>query len=629
MAQKDLQVKEVPGSPGADAIQLYYADFINDNTHEEFFYHRIKILTDKGRQPGKYADVEIALPPDFTLSDLKARTIHPDGQIVDFTGKPFEKTLIKGRGIKVLAKTFTLPDVTVGSIVEFKYKLHGPEGVVFDNSWTIQHDLFTVKENLVFKAFEGPLRTEDGTSGYSYTTVNLTKQPTKKGNTVELEMENVPAFEAEGLMPPEAVYKPHVRFFYGGTSLASAEKFWLDLGTRWNEVVERFIGNHKEIREAAAEAIGSETDPEKKLRKLYARAQQVRNLTYERERTTEEEKKEKLKPNDSVVDVLQRGHGTHRDITALFAALARASGFDVSVLLVSSRQSKVFEKNLPDSRQLDSDVADVQFNGKDLYLDPGTKFCPYGFVRWIRTSTDALKLDKRGGVFVRIPAYAQDRAVIFRSANMVLSEDGSAKGEVTVSYTGGEALERRLDAFSTDEAGRKKNLEDELKTWLPNGAAVKMTSAEGWAGTNEPLMVHFSVEVASYASSAGKRLLIPSYLFQAKQKDAFKGDSRKFPIYFPYAFAEVDTITIKVPPGHSLEGAPPEQHAGLPYAIYNNASEFDGTQFVTKRELRVNGIWFPLKDYAQLKDFFNKVQAGDEQQAVLRSGGGTNAQKGN
>ncbi len=631
IAPKDLQVKEVPGSPGADAIQLYYADFIDGNTYSEFVYHRIKILTEKGRQPGKYADVEIAILPGFTLSDLKARTIHPDGQIVEFTGKPFEKTLIKGQGIKILAKTFTMPDVSLGSIVEYKYKLHSPEGFVIDKDWTIQHDLFTVKESLIFKAFDRALVTEDGSAGrLSYTVFNLpNKQPSQKGNTVALEMENVPAFESESLMPPEDYYKPQVRFFYGDNSLSSAEKFWLTRGTKWNEFTERFIGNHKEVRDAAAEAIGNETDQEKKLRKLYARAQQIRNLTYERERTTEEEKKEKLKPNENVTDVLQRGHGSHRDITLLFVALARAAGFETSVLLVSNRQAKVFEKNLPDSRQLDSDIADVQLNGKDVYLDPGTKFCPYGFIRWIRTSTAALKLDKNGGVFLKVPADAQDKAVIFRTANMVLSEDGSLKGDVTVSYTGGEALEHRIEAFSTDEAGRKKNLEDELTNWLPNGASVKMTSAEGWQGTNEPLMAHFSVEVTSYASAAGKRLLLPSNLFQPKQKNAFKSAERKFPIYFPYAFAEVDTINIKVPAGHSLEGAPPQQQAGLPYAIYNNTSEFDGTQLVTKRELRVNGIWFPQKDYAQLKDFFNKVQAGDEQQAVLRAGAAVNAQKGN
>ena len=60
----------------------------------QFFYHRIKILTDAGRQ---YANVEIPIDPLFHFVDLKARTIHPDGSIVEFTGKPFEKTIVKTR----------------------------------------------------------------------------------------------------------------------------------------------------------------------------------------------------------------------------------------------------------------------------------------------------------------------------------------------------------------------------------------------------------------------------------------------------------------------------------------------------------------------------------------------------
>src|SRR5438270_3621764 len=117
--------------------------------HQQFFYSRIKILTEKGMrpQPEGYADVQIVLPPSFTISELKARTIHPDGKIIEFTGKPFQKTLIKGRGIKFLAKTFTMPEVTAGSIIEYKYRLYMPDHTISArNEWTIQHDLYTVKE---------------------------------------------------------------------------------------------------------------------------------------------------------------------------------------------------------------------------------------------------------------------------------------------------------------------------------------------------------------------------------------------------------------------------------------------------------------------------------------------------
>src|ERR1700756_2496786 len=58
---RDLEIKEAPGSPGADAIQLYYADFINDQEQTEFYYHRIKILNEKGN---RHADVEVVVPPE-------------------------------------------------------------------------------------------------------------------------------------------------------------------------------------------------------------------------------------------------------------------------------------------------------------------------------------------------------------------------------------------------------------------------------------------------------------------------------------------------------------------------------------------------------------------------------------
>jgi hypothetical protein len=57
-------------------------------------------------------------------------------------------------------------------------------------------------------------------------------------------------------------------------------------------------------------------------------------------------------------------------------------------------------------------------------------------------------------------------------------------------------------------------------------------------------------------------------------------------------------------------------------------SNFDGIQLVSQRQLAFNGIYFDLDKYSELKSFFGKVQAGDEQQAVLH-GGNVSAQKGN
>jgi Domain of Unknown Function with PDB structure (DUF3857)/Transglutaminase-like superfamily len=616
VTQSDLAIKEAPGSPGADAIQLYYADFINDQEQTEFYYHRIKILNEKGN---RHADVEVVVPPEGSVYALKARTIHPDGKITEFTGKPFQKTIIKGRGIKVLAKTFTMPDVTVGSIIEYKYKIEWP-GILTDNFWTIQHELYTVKESFRMKPYSGGL--EGFENGYQvaalYSHMPNNIKPLQKGGGYELEVENMPPFESEGYMPPEEDLKPQMRFFYIGTGTSTADKFWQEAGRKWNDEAEHFIGNRKEIGSAAAQAIGNETDPEQKLRKLYARAQQIRNLTYERERTEQEKKKENLKANQNVGDVLARGTGTRDDITRFFVALARASGFDASIVRVSDRKNKFFDKGLLSRRQLDTEIAIVNQAGKDIYLDPGTMFCPYGYLRWIRTSTIGIKLDKKGGSFVTAPSAAYDKATIRRTAEMALDPGGNLKGTITVKFEGGDALEHRLDEMTTDEAGKRKDLEDELQGWLPTGAIIKVTKVEGWEASETPLIASFDVEMPGYASAAGKRLLVPAYLFQARQMDAFKHADRKFPVYFPYAFGEVDRVTIKIPDGTTLETVPQEQSARIGYAGYQNLVQFDGKNLVTQRLLQVNGIFFRLDIYPEIKGFFNKVQAGDEQQAVLK-----------
>jgi hypothetical protein len=514
----------------------------------------------------------------------------------------------------------------VGSIIEYKYKFTW-EGSLSSDDWILQHDLFTVKEEFSFKpsAYYTPYTFSPGQIAW----VSPKDVPVRKvkGDSAELEMENVPAFEAEDHMPPEENYKPSVRFFYIDSGIRTADKYWEDTGKLVYQFLADYIGNHKEVKEAAAQAIGSETDPEKKLRLLYARAQQIRNLSFERERTLEEQKKEHIKENEGIAQVLKRGYGDRSDINFLFVGMARAAGFEASPVLVSSREERFFAKEVLSLRQVDSEIAQVKLNGADIYLDPGTKYCPFGMLRWMQTSTTALKPEKKGASFVVTPSFSQDQAITRRSTKLTLDEGGTAKGEITVQFQGLEALEHRLAAVDSDDAGKKKDLEDELQAWLPPGALVKFQDAKGWESADEPLTVTFNVEIPSYGSVTGKRLLVPSYLFPPKQKDAFTHADRKYPLYFPYAFTELDIVNIKVPPGFSIETVPSQQDAKLPYAAYRSTSIVKDNQLRTERELLFNAIFVNMSKYPEVKDFFSKVHAGDEQQVVLRTGEAATAQR--
>lgn len=602
---QDLQVKEVPGDPGARAIQLYFADHINANDRSEFFYHRIKILTEAGRE---FANVEITLPSwrKVKVRDLAARTILPDGSIVSLAAEPFEKTIVKGHGITVQARTFTLPEAGVGSIIEYKYTIQSKEYP--DPEWLIQQDLFTVKEHFLFSYPSSLSMSYDLSAGLSVT-------PMHNKNNYELEMQNVAGFEHEEHMPPEYNYKLRVRFFYGSEGMLSLVSW--RMAESMSAFIREFTKPRNELKQAVAETIGNETDPEKKLRKLYARAQEIRNLSYERTRTEAEEKKEQLQSAKNAVDVLKHGYGDRDDITLLFVAMAGAAGFDASALLVVGRTNRLVDDRVPALLQADSKIAVVLLNGKNVFLDPGTRFCPYGLLRWMRTATTAVQVTPGPMRSFPTPTPVSGDFMISRTADVRLSDNGSVAGTLIVEYRRGEALERRIDALNTDEAGRRRQIEDEVKAWLPGDAVATLVKIEGWEATDAPLIAQFDLRIPGYASATGKRLLTPVFLFQSKPLYAFTAATRRYPVYFPYAFSEIDSFVLAIPSGLVVESVPAAVEVQPAFAHYANNSQLTGKELIAQRSLMVNRMNFPPKDYPDLKNFFAKVKEGDGLQVVL------------
>jgi len=617
----DWQTKDVPGDAGAPAIQLYYADFRDDSRQHQFIYSRVKVLTEQGR---RFADMEIPVPPHAYLTELKARTLHADGSIVEFRGRPFERIVRQTLDSKTVVESFTFPAVTAGSILEYKYS-YSWDKYLADKIWEIQHELYTVKESFSIRPFTGPL---NGTKHFedevqlSYVYSNLPEgvKPKDTGALVELEVERIPAFKPEESMPPPDNYRALVRFFYGGREISSPDAFWQDHARDWFSETERFVGSHPEIRKTATEAVESETDPEKKLRKLYARAQEVRNLSFERPRTRSEGRAEDLHPNRNAADVAIHGYGSANDIARFFVALARSSGFETDILRASSRKDFVFDANFLSAGQLETELAVVKVDGKDIFLDPGTRFCPFGLVHWTHTSVPALKLNRTGGMFVVVPTPAADKSIRRRSVTATLKNDGTLAGEITLDLKGGSALQSRLEALETDEAGKLTILEDALGDWQTGPVKLNLRDTDGWDLSETSLLAHFTFEIPEYAKPSGKRLLMPAALFHTKPDTAFAHAERKYPVYFPYTFEEIDKVDIQLPDGFYPDTLPASRDEKLESARFITQRTEQNGHVVLSRALVVNSIYFPPENYRQLKGFFDRLRLADEEQSILISG---------
>jgi hypothetical protein len=618
VSPEELKMTSEPMAPGAPAIILYRQVDVDDNgrTSHEDNYVRIKIFTEEGR---KYGNVEIAFFKESTdIANVHARTIKPDGSIVEFDGKVFEKSVVRSRGQKYLVKSFTLPDVQIGSVLEYYYTIDLKEHMVFNTHWILSQDLFGKKARFSLKPFAGtyvPLHLR-----WSWHDLPPGADP-KQGpdRVVRMEADNIPAFQSEDYMPPENDMKARVDFIYSeDLPDRNASEYWQRIGKKRNGQLESFVGKRKAMEEAVAQIVSPNDAPEVKLRKIYDRVQQIRNTSYELRKTEQEQKREKEKTEENVEDVWKRGYGNGVQLTWLYLALVRAAGFEATGVWVCNRRNYFFTPVTMEGYRLDANVVQVNLSGKDLYFDPGAQFTPYGMLTWSETGVQGLRLDKDGGTWIRTPLPPSSESHLERVARLKLSDTGDLEGKLTVTYTGLEAMYHRLDVRHADEVARKKFLEDRVQTQVPASMTVELINHPDWGGSETPLVAEFDIKIPGWASNAGKRLLIPAGVFTAGEKHVFEHANREHPIYFDYPYEKLDDVTIELPAGWHIGSVPTAQDQDAHVVGYSRKVENAKESVHLTRKLKVDFMILDAKYYPALRSFYELVRTGDEEQIVLK-----------
>ena len=258
----ELKMTNEPKAPGAPAVILFREVDRDDNgtTSHEDDYVRVKILTEEGR---KYANVELPFnKADESIVNIHARTIKPDGSGAESDVKVFEKTIEKAQGLKYLAKIFTLPNVQVGSIIEFRYTYDLREHYIYDSHWILSSDLFTRYAKFSLKQYQP--RYVPMSLRWTWKGLPAGVEP-KEGpdHIVRMEVQNIPPYQVEDYMPPLNEVRSRVDFIYEGEYMENdPDQFWKHVDKKRNDALESFIGKRKAMEEAVAQIVSPSDAPD-------------------------------------------------------------------------------------------------------------------------------------------------------------------------------------------------------------------------------------------------------------------------------------------------------------------------------------------------------------------------------
>jgi hypothetical protein len=630
----ELAMTSIPEVPGAPAVYLFKEETADDGAHMQSFYYRIKVLTEGGKD---YANVELPYASGesgVTLDSVSARTIHADGTIIPMTAKPYEKVVEKTQDYKIKVKVFTLPSVEVGSILEYRYKLHLDDHYFQHPEWFVQGDLFTRKAHYMWRPTDLPLTTEDGKQtstavawfpilppGVEVKQTRLLTHSTEGGETqLDLDVHDIAPMPKEQFMPPMKSLSYKVLFYYA--AYRTPKEYWAGEGKRWSKQRDKFMSPGPLTTGAVKELTAGATTQDQKLKSLYSAVMAIENTDFTRQHTTSEERAQGLKDVKTVDDLLVRKRASGDQLAELFVAMARAAGMKAYLMAVADRSERFFLPSYLSFDQLDDYIAVVNVDGKDVFFDPGQRYCSYGHLSWRHALTAGLRQTDSGTDIAATPGLSYKETTIKRVADLKLDEQGVATGAVFISYTGDSAMALRQEVLREDETSLNNDLRTRLEQMLPGGMEIKVGKIENIADPDQPLKVNYEVK-GPIGSPTGKRLLVPANLFEANSKPKFPEPKRDLPIDMHYPSMTQDAVRLTLPATLVVESAPVKADAQIAGSAAFDASTRTTPNSITMyRNVTIGKTMFGAENYAQLREFYGKIETKDQETLVLTHGDG-------
>jgi len=608
----ELKMTADPKAPGADAVYLNYDETSDSPAHTSTIYQRIKVLAEKGKDMAT-----VTLPYEHgvdKVTDIEGRTIHADGAIIPLTAKPSDLMDIKTKGFQLNSVVFTLPDVQVGSILEFRIKMRRDDDWYYMPTWQIQRSLFVHKAHYSFRLAE--------MQSVMYTTHvgSDAKVISGKKDTLSLDVTDVPPEPDDDWMPPLNTLRWRVEFFANRNRFATADAFWDNALKYWATWIGNFTEPTNPIKNAVAGIVAPGDTDEQKAAKLYAAVQKLDNTDFSRIKSHAERRKEKLKEIVKAEDVWKQQSGSANDIALLYASMARAAGLKVWPAFVVDRDRAIFDNSYLSDSQFDDNVVAVELGGKPVYLDPGQKMCPFGALQWKHTWATGFRLTEKGAIIDTTPGITYKTSVVNRSANLQIDSEGNVKGSVRVVMNGPSALHWRQLALENDEEEVKKRFNESMGEALPEGVQAEFDHFLSLDDYPSNLVGVFNV-TGNIGAATGKHFFLPGPFFESRAKHPFVAqEKRTIPVDVHYPMTEQDDITYHLPPGYNLEGIPQDASSAWPnhalFKIHFAKDKEDGSVTVS-RTLIYNFTLLDPKDYPTLHDFYQKVAVADQQQLVL------------
>ena len=592
----------------ASAVVLFEHGNVYINEKRDFnfttdYYYRIKILKKEGLNK---AIINIPVYSKEKVHDVKAITYNL-GKNDEVYKNHFIASKVYRKQVSENWRevSFTLSNVKVGSVIEYKYSVTSPYSQIDD--WVFQSDIPKVKSDFTAAIL--------GNWKYNIRLIGFLKldrdKPSVKKNCVYVPgigngscillnygMDSIPAFKEESYMLSKNNFISKISFELksytkSNGSVTNYTKTWkyadknLKSNFLDNQASKKNYFKRKVLKDSVF-TIQNELDKGKYVYNLIKN-----NFVWD----------EKYWPNRKVrvKKAFESKKGNIFDINLSLYNALQAVNIQSKLVLLATRGKGLPTKLYPIVTDFNYLVVKVVINGKVYFLDASDKNLPFGLIRFDALNGEGRVMDFKNGSYWESISLGK-RTITKRRLLLELNED-NIQGSLVVTRSGYSALHKRNDLIGKKE----EDILDDFESKYPS-IEVENFDTENLNNPEKKLLEILKINIENDFEGS-KRININPFFINRLTENPFKLNERDYPVDFGYPRTNVYLMSLKIPDNYLIKKIPKNKTLVLPNrggSFILNAKQ-KGKTINIYLKVALNKKSFTSNEYFYLKEFYNQL----------------------
>lgn len=520
-------------------------------------------------------------------------------------------------------KTITLPNVKVGSIIEFKYVLKSENIVKFPN-YDFQYDIpvsyfeykTEIPEFYIYKSIligkqvvEADHKMANGSQNYENEHNQSNRLSYRQINSFYSAKE-IPALQNEPYVDNLDNYKGSIQ--HELERVRMPDQPVKDYTMTW-EGVAKMIFKNESFGKQLSQSLFLVEDVKRLLEGVSDKKERLNIIFKFVQNKMNWDEKNDYYTDKGVVEAYKNQTGNVAEINFILINMLKLAGIEANPVLVSTVENGT--PVYPTRTGFNYVIAAAEIDEKQILLDATHKFTtpdilPLNVLNWNG------RLIKGDGSSQEINLVPSTPSKEYLNIMVKVTPSGQLEGKVRIQKTDYEAYRFRVANASRSTENYLEKLEQQLGDLKISKYSIENIKTN----LDKPLLETFDFTADNQSEIIGDKIFISPMLFFTTTKNLFNQEKRQMPVYFGFPTLEKYNINLEIPEGYVIETLPKPvqivtENKGIAYT-FNIAAQENKIQIICSKE--INNSIFVVDQYEGLKEIFQKAIASQNQKIVLK-----------